>query len=337
MAEIYKRAQTAITTPLVTASGVNDIFIAEDRFAIVATASGIDVVDLQYGATISSGTLGGEPLCVGVEWTTSTGNMYVGTAASGIYSIKWKPVRAPGTNFTADLVQTFTTGTTPAITDNQVNDISIQPARVFASTASGVDFITGMSLRAFRPLISGSNACELTAAGEAYWNVVNSGVEANYDLFPASGTGIINVDFEYNGLDSNPLLPSPIVNDLAVSAGSPNLLGFATPETDLIIQESQGTESSSPIKTVYSGQDPVVSIDFSEGAGFNAGTVYLAISNQLPEGDISDALRIFGLVDDTVSGTHFHTILRSTPGLTNTRNQPLITGTVNLVRVTSVA
>ena len=46
---------------------------------------------------------------------------------------------------------------------------------------------------------------------------------------------------------------------------------------------------------------------------------------------------VFGLVDVTVSGTHFHTIASDTPEVINTRGQPLITGTVGLVRVTSVA
>ncbi len=337
MADEFKRAQSAITTPLLTASGVNDIYIAEDRYAVVATPSGIDIIDLHCGATVSSGILGGEPLCVGVEWTTATGNMYVGTASSGIYSVKWKPIRAPHTDFTSDLVQTFTTSTTPALTNNQVNDICVQPTRIFASTAGGVDFITVMNLRAFKTLASGSDACELTEAGEVYWTVINSGIQANYDLFPASGTGIIDVDFEYNSYNSIPTLPTDVVNDLAVSAGSPNLLGFATPETDLIIQEFQGSESSSLVKTMYSGETPVVSIDFSEGASFNSGTVYLATSNQLPEGDISDSLRVFGLVDSTSSGTHFHTILKTEINTVNTRGLPLITGTVNIARVTSVA
>jgi len=337
MADPFKRAQQAITTPLITASGVNDVFIAEDRYAVVATTSGIDVIDLECGATISSGTLGSEPLCVAVDWVTSTGNMYIGTATSGIYEIKWKPLRAPATNFTNDLVQAFTTGTSPALTSDQVNDICVLPSRIFASTAGGVDFITFSSLRAFKTLVSGSDACSLTALGEAYWTVTNSGVLANYDLFSTSGTGIINVDFVYNNLDSIPLLPSNIVNDLAVAAGSPNLLGFATPESDLIIQESQGTESNSLVKTAYSGEDPVVSIDFSEGADYTNGTVYLATSNQLPEGDISDALRVFGLVDDTVSGTHFHTIPILETLTVNTRGMPLITGTVDITRVTSLA
>jgi hypothetical protein len=274
---------------------------------------------------------------VAVDWTTAIGNIYIGTATSGIFSASWKPLREPGRNFTGELVQTFTTASVPALTSDQVNDICVLPSRIFASTAGGVDFITFSTFRAFKTLVSGSTACFMTEVGEVYWNVTNSGVQANYDLFPSSGTGIINVDFVYNNLDSEPLLPTNIVNDLAVAAGSPNLLGFATPETDLIIQESQGTESNSLVKTVYSGETPVVSIDFSEGADYNNGTVYLATSNQLPSGDISDALRVFGLVDDTVSGTHFHTISKSDINTTNTRGMPLITGTVNIVRVTSVA
>lgn len=332
----FKRAQTAITTPLVTASGVNDVFIAEEHYALVATSGGVDLIDLDCGAVIGSGTLPVPATCVAVEWTTATGNLYIGTAGSGIYSTRWKVLR-DGRDFSGDLVQTFTTTSDPPITSDEVNDLCVQPARIFASTAGGVDFITFMNLRAFRPLTSGSDRCELTEAGEAYWNVINSGVEANYDLFPASGTGIIDVDFEYNNLDSDPLLPSNIVNDIAVSAGSPNLLGFATPETDLIIQEAQGAENTSLVKTAYSGQTPVVTIDYSEGADFDDGTVYLGVSNQIPPGDIYDALFVFGLRDVTVSGTHYHTIPDIDFDTINTRGQPLITGTVSIARVTSVA
>jgi len=130
------------------------------------------------------------------------------------------------------------------------------------------------------------------------------------------------------------------VNDISVSAnpGFPNLLGFATPQTDLIIQESQGTESDSLVKTAFSGETPVVTIDYSEGADFDDGTVYLGVSNQLvPTGDISDAVLVFGLVDVTVSGTHFHTIPKNAVNTINARGQPLITGTISIMRVTSVA
>lgn len=39
-----------ITTPLSTASGVNDVFIAEDRYAILATTAGVEIVDLFIGS-----------------------------------------------------------------------------------------------------------------------------------------------------------------------------------------------------------------------------------------------------------------------------------------------
>jgi hypothetical protein len=168
----------------------------------------------------------------------------------------------------------------------------------------------------------------MTPAGEAYWTVVNSGVEANYDLFPASGTGIINVDFEYNNSSSDPLLPSNIVTDLAVVPGSPNLLGFATPETDLVIEEAQGAENTSSVKTSYSGIEPVISVDFSKQASFTSGTEYVATSG---------ALRVFNLVDNTVAGTHFVFIAESDFVSENTRGQPLVTGTVTVVRTTGVA
>ena len=319
---------TSITTPLVTASGVNDIFIAEDRYAVVATPSGVDIVDLLIAQTISSGTLGGEPLCVAVEDATSSGLLYIGTATSGIYAATWKSLRGPGLNFTDRLVQIFTTSTTPPVSSNQINDLAVQPDRVFVSTASGVDFITFNSLRASRLMVSGSSSCQMTPAGETYWTVINSGVEANYDLFPASGTGIINVDFEYNNSSSSPLLPTNIVTDLAVVPGSPNLLGFATSETDLVIEEAQGFENTSLIKTLYSGIEPVISVDFSKQANFTSGTEYVATSG---------ALRVFNLGDNTVIGTHFVTIAGDDFESENTRGQPLVTGTVTVVRTTGVA
>jgi len=312
-----------ITTPLITATGVQDVFIAEDRYAVVATCSGVEVIDLFCGAVISFGRLGGEPISVVVEAITTSGNLYVGTTSSGIYSARWKPLREPGRDFTGELVQAFTTSTTPAISDNRVNDLSAQPGRLLISTGAGVDFITFEDLLATRSIASGSDGCQITAGGEGYWTVGASGVEANYDLFPTSGTGIINVDFEYNATSSVPLLPNKNVSDIAVVEDSPNLLGFATEGGAFIVEEQQFAEATSQTLTLFPDSNPVISVDFSKEATFNSGTVYVAASG---------SVQVFGLVDATVSGAHFNTSF-----ITNTRDQALVTGTVNVVRTTSVA
>ena len=312
-----------ITAPLVTATGIQDVFIAEDRYAVVATCSGVEVVDLFCGAVISSGRLGGEPLCVVAESESASGNLYVGTTSSGIYSTRWKTLRAPGLDFTGELVQVFTPSTTPAISANRVNDLSAQPGRLLISTASGVDFITFENLLATRPLVSGSDGCQMTTVGEGYWTVGTSGVEANYDLFPASGTGIINVDFEYNATSSDPLLPNHNVSDIAAVENSPNLLGFATDGGAFIIEEQQFAEATSQTLTLFPSSNPIISVDFSKEATFNSGTVYIAASG---------SVQVFGLVDATVSGVHFNNV-----NATSTRDQALVTGTITVVRTTEVA
>jgi len=312
-----------ITTPLITATGVQDVFIAEDRYAAVATCSGVEIIDLFCGAVISHGFLGGEPLSVVVEAATTSGNLYVGTTTSGIYSAQWKPLREPGRDFTGELVQTFTTSTSPAISDNRVNDLSAQPGRLLISTGAGIDFITLEGLLATRSLASGSDSCQMTEGGEGYWTVAGSGVEVIYDLFPTSGTGIISIDFEYNATSSVPLLPSKDVNDIAVVEASPNLLGFATDGGAFIVEEQQFAEATSQTLTLFPDSNPVVSVDFSKEATFNSGTIYVAASG---------SVQVFGLVDATSSGSHFNTAF-----VTNTRDQALVTGTANVVRTTSVA
>ncbi len=312
-----------ITTPLTTASGVNDVFIAEDRYAVVATTAGVEILDLFEGISISSGTLGSEPLSVVAEFTTVSGNLYVGTTSSGVYAVQWKPLREPGRDFTGELVQLFTTSTSPPVSDNKINDLSALPGRLLISTGAGIDFITLEGLVATRLLVSGSEDCQMTSVGEAYWTVVNSGVEANYDLFPTSGTGIINVDFEYNATDSVPQLPSPVVNDLSVVPDTVNLLGFATDLGALIVEEQQFAENTSQTFIFAPDSVPTVSIDFSKQASFTEGTAYIATSG---------VVRVLGLSDSVVSGTHFNDdVFRST------RDQTLVTGTVTVIRTTNLA
>ncbi len=324
-----------ITTGLVTNSGVRDVFIAEDRYALLATGSGIDIVDLQCGRTISSGILPETEInTMAVEFTTASGNLYVGTTTSGVYQTRWKNLRAPGTDFSNLLKQVYTTTSTPPIASNEINDLAVGalPFRLLISTGSGIDFIVDQGhtvLRSTRALLSGSEDCELTKLGEGYWTATNSGVEASYDLNSSSGTGIIIVDFEYNAVDSVPLLPDHRVGDIQVIEGSPNLLNFATTVGDFVVEESQGSEATSRTKTLLAA-DSTVSAAFSEDATFDTtGTKYVTTTG---------ILTIFGLVDDTVSGTHQPDIgPQDKFNRENTRDQALLSGTNTIVRVTSIA
>jgi len=241
-------------------------------------------------------------------------------------------LRAPGTDFTNQIEQTYTTTSTLAISDNQINDLAVQPMRLLISTALGVDFIskpsTGSQHISSRTLESGSNSCQLTNVNEGYWTVINSGVEANYDLISTTGIGIINVDFEYNNTNSVPLLPSADVNDIAVVAGTPNLLNFATTSGDFVVEEQQGSEASSQTKTLSS--EDIVSADFSQDATFDStGTKYVTTTG---------IVTVFGMVNSTVSGTHHQEISLADKFIKeNTRDQALITGTITTIRTTSVA
>jgi len=328
--EVPGEKYTTITTHLATNSGVQDVFIAQDRYALLATGSGIDIVDLFSGEVVSSGTiLGTETTSVVAEWTTVTGNMYVGTTTGGVYSTLWHPLRSPGLDFSDRLQQAFTDSSTPAISDNHVHDLAIaaNPSRLLVSTASGVDFIVKEASSATRPLLSGSLGCQLTSAGEGYWIATNSGAEVNYDLISTTGAGIISVDFEYNAVDSNPKLHSNWVADISVVAGTPNLLGFATSAGDFIVEEQQGAEATSLTKSGSS--EDIVSMDFSSTATYDTGTEYVTTTG---------FLTVFELVADTVIGTHYQEIpIQDKFDKENTRDQALVTGTIAVIRTTGVA
>ncbi len=331
--EVPGEKYTAISPTPITGSGIQDVFIAEDRFAILATESGIDVVDLQCGAVISSAIISGtEVLSVAAEYTTTTGHLYIGTSTSGVLAARWKPLRAPGTDFTDKISPLYSTTSTLAITDNRINDMAVLPFKILISTGSGIDFIytptTEVHQIASRLLESGSNACQMTTLNEAYWTVINSGVEANYDLLSTTGIGIIGVDAEYNTSVSG-LLPTHFVNDLAVSAGPPNVINVATISGDFLIDEVQGAEFSASTKFLNKGFD-VVSVDFSDGATFETtGTKYVTTTG---------IVTVFGLVDDAVSGTHHQDILIDDKFIReNTRDQAVITGTNTVIRTTSLA
>jgi len=334
--EVPKDKYTVIHPQPVTGSGIQDVFIAEDRFAILATASGVDIVDLQCGAVVSSAIVSGtEVLSVAAEFTTATGCLYIGTSTSGVLTTRWKPIRAPGTDFTGKIVQTYTTTSTIPITDNCIKDIDALPFRLLLSTGSGIDFVStpaeGAHHGASRTFVSGSNSCQLTNAGEAYWTVVKSGVEANYDLISTTGVGIIDVDAEYNTTVNGPLLPHNIVNEVRVSEGSPNVLNVATASGDFMIEEERdvnltGTQRS---RRLTVGLD-VVSTDFTQGATYDDGGKYVTTTG------IATA---FGLSNSnvTVSGTwHQEISLFDKFAKENTRDQAVTTGTNTVIRTTSV-
>jgi len=326
---------TALSVQPVTGSGIQDVFIAEDRFAILATQSGVDIVDLQCAVVVSSAIITGtDVLSVAAEFTTATGCLYIGTSTSGVLATRWKPIRAPGTDFTGKLDQIYTTTSTLPITDNRINDIDALPFQLLLSTGSGIDFISapaeGTQHVASRTFVSGSNSCQLTNAGEAYWTVVLSGVEANYDLISTTGIGIINVDAEYNTTVNGPLLPHNIVNEVRVSEGTPNILNVATASGDFMIEEVQGAEDTARNRRLTVGPD-VVSTDFVQGTTFDDGGKYTTTTG---------IVTIYGLSnsDVTVSGTHHQEIsLLDQFSRENTRDQAVITGTNVVIRTTSVA
>jgi len=334
--EVPKEKYTVIHPEPITGSGIKDVFIAEDRFAILATQSGVDIVDLQCGAVISSAVISGtEVLSVAAEYTTATGCLFIGTSTSGVLTTRWKPIRAPGTDFSGKLEQTYTTTSTLAITDNRIEDLDARPAWLLISTGAGLDFIPtpakGQHHIASRTFVSGSNSCQLTSAGEAYWTVVNSGVEANYDLISTTGVGIIDVDAEYNTTTNGPLLPHNIVNEIRVSENTPNILNVATVSGDFMIEEVQGAEATARSQRLTSGFD-VVSTDFAPGTTYDDGGKYTTTTG---------IATVFGLSSSsgvTVSGTHHQEIsLFDKYTKENTRDQAVITGTNTVIRTTSVA
>ena len=332
--EVPKDKYSVIFPQPVTGSGIQDVFIAEDRFAILATQSGVDIVDLQCGAVISSAIVSGtQVLSVAAEYTTATGNLYIGTSTSGIYTARWKPLRAPGTDFTGQLHQTYTTTSTLALNDNQVNDLDALPYKLLISTAAGVNFVStpaeGAQHIASRTFVSGSNSCQMTEAGEGYWTVINSGVESNYDLISTTGVGIIDVDAEYNTTVNGPLLPHNIVNEVRVSPGPPNVLNVATASGDFMIEEVQGAEPTARSRRLTLGFD-VVSTDFTKGATYDDGGKYVTTTGIATAYGLSNS-------NVTVSGTwHQEISLFEKFTKENTRDQAVITGTNTVIRTTSV-
>lgn len=310
-----------ITTPLLTASGVNDIYIAQN-FALIATTSGVDVVDLLQGHVISSGILPAEPKCITADATNAGGKIYIGTAGSGIFSMSWVIVREPHSDFTGSLTQRFTTLSTPSISSNNVNDLDVFFDKLLIGTSAGIDFIVNETESATRTMTGGSDNVHLTTTGGGYWTT-NSGaqegaIEVNYDLITATGTGIIIVDFEYS-TSSTPSIPAAPPVDIAISESinNPTILGFATPSGSIVVEENPGNESISNNKLLLS--ESTNSVDFSSNSSFSEGCLYTTTAN---------VLRVIELSGNTVSGTHDVS--------EGTRDQTLITGTLSIVRTTDV-
>jgi len=160
--------------------------------------------------------------------------------------------------------------------------------------------------------------------------VVNSGVEANYDLISATGTGIIGIDAKYDSTVNGPLLPYNVVNEVRVSEGTPNILNVATASGDFMIEEVQGAEASARSRRLTTGLN-VVSTDFSPGATFDNGGKYTTTTG---------IVTIYGISGGTVtvSGTHHQDIsLGESFTKENTRDQAVITGTNTVIRTTSIA
>ncbi len=310
----------AITTPLVTDSGINDVYIAEDRYAIVATNSGIDVVDLFTQEVISSGILFPPPLSVVADTVTVNGQIYVGTSGAGVYSTNYQSAIIPFSDFTGSLVPRFSTTSSPAISGDLIRDLDVLPRDLLISTSGGVDYIRNETVSSSRTLAGfGSSGCHLTTTGGGYWLNDGGGVEVNYDLITTTGTGIITVGFEYraSGL-SDPELPAEPASDIAISEFGSTVLSFTTPSGVLVVEENPGNEAASSRKTL--APDAFISVDFSDDAQFTSGFLYTSTV---------DTLRVFDLANDTVSGTHTF--------FSGNRGQELLDDVIIVVRTTDIA
>ncbi len=322
-----------ITVATVTNSGIFDTFIAEDRYALLATGSGIDVLDLYDGVVISSGTIPGvASVAVAAEYTTASGLMYVATSGAGVYTMRYHDIKAPGSDFSSQLQQTFSTATIPALSDDEVRDICVTqglPFRLLISTASGVDYIldqTSVYASSTRVVSSGSNSCHITRSGEGYWSTTTSGLEAVYDLNSSLGGGIITVDFVYSPT-STPSLPSNTINDLSVVGGVTNTLAIATGDGDRVISERQGSESTSPVKSLFT-QEAAVSIDFGPESSYDVGKLYVLSTG---------IATVYSMSDNSEIGSHQSAIeIFNRFDTENTRDQALLSGTQTLIRTTAV-
>jgi hypothetical protein len=334
---------TPLTTAL-TASGVRDVYIAEERYAIVATSGGIDVVDLLKGYVISSGTLPSEPTTIVADWKNIWGRLYVGTTSSGIFDMKYVLVREEDRDFTDDLVQRFTDSTPIPLSSNQINDLDVLPGRMLIGTGAGIDFLSDETVYmnfqspeteyATRPLVSGSKHVALTTAG-GYWTtasgVFEGALEVNYDLLSTTGTSIINVDFEYtnSGIPALPSVPPFDISVIEPSGGPLPAIGVATSGGVYVFEEEPGNEAGANNKLLSA--DSFISCDFAPDSSFDTGCIYAGI----PDGilgtrgadigqNIGGAVEVYDLASDSRAAIH-----NSEQG---TRGMTLVTGTMTVLR-----
>ncbi len=298
---------TVITAPLTMGSGVLDVFIAEERYAIVTTSGGIDVVDLFKGHVISSGTLPSDVVTVAADWESLRGKLYVGTTTSGVFDMSYVSIRNPGSDFSGALVQRFTTTSSPPVSGDRINDLDVRPGRLLIGTSGGVDFIFQETEYSTRTLISGSNAVRLTTSG-GYWTtasgVFEGALEINYDLLSTTGTNIIDVDFAYTSTTS-PALPGEPPFGVAVSEvnGQLPVIGVATSGGTFVFEELRGSESSA--NQVFLTADPTISVDFGADAHFTSGELYTATTG---------TAQIFDMAGNNI--TAIHTPESGTRGIT---------------------
>ena len=338
---------TPITQPLA-ASGVRDITIAQERYAIVVTSGGVDVFDLYKGFVITSGTLPSEPTSVVADWENIWGRIYVGTTSSGVFDMQYTLIREEGRDFTDDLVQRFTTSTPIPVSSNQINDLDVRPGRLLIGTGAGIDFIADETVYmnfvspeteyATRPLISGSEHVALTEAG-GYWTTATGvflgAVEVNYDLLSTTGTSIIDIDFEYRKT-SNPALPAEPPFDISIvepTGGPLPAIGVATSGGVYVFEEEPGNEAFANTKLLSA--ESFITCDFDPNAAFDSGCLFAgkptgAIGTKGSDvgQDIGGEVKVFDLANNTVSGTH--------NAEAGTRGITLVTGTITVLRAVDI-
>lgn len=338
---------TPITTPL-SAADVRDVYIAQERYAIVATPAGIDVVDLYKGYVITSGTLPSEPTTVVADWENIWGKVYVGTTSSGVFDMQYTLIREEGRDLTDQFVQRFTTATPIPLSSNQINDIDVRPGRLLIGTGAGIDFIADETVYmnfvspeteyATRPLESGSEHVALTEAG-GYWTtesgVFDGALEVNYDLLSTTGTSIIDVDFEYTN-SSSPPLPAEPPFDISVvepAGGSLPAIGVATSGGVYVFEEEPGNEAFANTKLLSA--ESFITCDFDPHSAFDSGCLFAgkptgAIGTKGTDAgqDIGGEVKVFDLANNTVSGTHNAEV--------GTRGITLVTGTTTVLRAVDI-
>lgn len=303
---------------LVTSDKVNDLFVSEDRFLLVATSSGIEIVDLFYGNVISSGTLMFEPLSIAADWQSPFGKLYVGTSGGGIFGMNYNAAKELGVDFSSSLSQDFTTTSPIALSSNVINDIDTLPQKLLIGTDSGIDFIYKNSLGSQRLIDGGSNQVRLSETGSAYWITAsgnNQGaVQVNYDILTTTGTGNLNLDFEYTLL-SNPALPTEPPLDISLSKRENKNLALAVVTSGgiFVTEEFPMNESLSPNKILSS--ESFLAVDFCPNSSFNQGCLNAASLARLT---------VFDLTNDSVSAVHSATV--------GARGQNLIFGDIGALK-----